>query len=59
MTNKQAKGKAGTLVAIMEGTKSETIIPLLQKISLKQRSKVQEITLDLAGNMSLIAKIRI
>lgn len=56
MTNKQAKGKAGTLVAIMEGTKSETIIPLLQKISLKQRRKVQEITLDLAGNMSLIVK---
>nr|WP_322785732.1 transposase [Solitalea canadensis] len=56
VTNKQAKGKAGTLVAIMEGTKSETIIPLLQKLSPKQRNKVQEITLDLAGNMSLIAK---
>lgn len=56
MTNKQAKGKSGTLVAIMEGTKSENIIPLLQQIPLKQRNKVQEITLDLAGNMSLIAK---
>lgn len=56
VTNKQAKGKAGTLVAIMEGTKSETIISLLQQIPLRQRNKVQEITLDLAGNMSLIAK---
>jgi len=56
VTNKQAKGKAGTLVAIMEGTKSETIIPLLQQISQRERNKVQEITLDLAGNMSLIAK---
>ena len=56
VTNKQAKGKSGTLVAIMEGTKSENIIPLLQQIPLKQRNKVQEITLDLAGNMSLIAK---
>lgn len=56
VTNKQAKGKSGTLVAIMEGTKSENIVPLLQKIPLKQRNKVQEITLDLAGNMSLIAK---
>ena len=56
VTNKQAKGKSGTLVAIMEGTKSENIIPLLQKIPLKHRNKVQEITLDLAGNMSLIAK---
>jgi len=32
VTNKEAKGKAGTLVAILEGTKSEHIIPLLQKI---------------------------
>lgn len=43
-------------MAIMEGTKSENIIPLLQKISLRKRTNVQEITLDLAGNMSLIAK---
>ena len=40
----------------MEGTKSENIIPLLQKISLRKRNTVQEITLDLAGNMGLIAK---
>jgi len=40
----------------MEGTKSENIIPLLQKIPLRKRNHVQEITLDLAGNMGLIAK---
>lgn len=40
----------------MEGTKSENIIPLLQKIPQRLRNKVQEITLDLAGNMGLIAK---
>ncbi|MGV3509030.1 MAG: ISAon1 family transposase [Sphingobacteriaceae bacterium] len=56
VTNKQAKGKKGTLVAIMEGTKSENIIPLLQRIPLRKRNKVQEVTLDLAGNMSLITK---
>lgn len=56
VTNKQAKGKKGTLIAIMEGTRSENIIPLLQKIPQRQRNKVQEITLDLAGNMGLIAK---
>lgn len=44
------------MVAIMEGTRSENIIPLLQKIPQRQRNKVQEITLDLAGNMGLIAK---
>jgi transposase len=56
VTNKDAKGKSGTLVAIMEGTKSENIIPLLEKIPLSVRNKVQEITLDLAGNMGLIAR---
>lgn len=40
----------------MEGTKSENIIPLLQKIQLRLRNKVKEITLDLAVNMGLIAK---
>ncbi len=56
VTNKEAKGKAGTLVAILEGTKSEHIIPLLQKIPLRERNKVKEITIDLAGNMGLISK---
>ena len=56
VTNKQAKGKTGTLVAILEGTKSDNIIPLLQKIPQRLRNKVKEITLDLAGNMGLITK---
>ena len=56
VTNKAAKGKKGTLVAILEGTSSETIIPMLDKLPARLRNKVEEITLDLAGNMSLIAK---
>lgn len=44
------------MIAIIEGTKSENIIPYLEKLSLRKRNKVQEITLDLAGNMALIAK---
>jgi len=56
VTNKSAKGKKGTLVAIMEGTNSNTIIPFLQKLPLKQRKKVREVTLDLAGNMNLIVR---
>ena len=43
-------------MAIIEGTKPENIIPLLQKMPLRKRNKVQEVTLDLAGNMSLITK---
>ena len=56
VTNKEAHGKKGTIVAILNGTKSENIIPLIQKIPQRLRNKVQEITLDLAGNMGLIAK---
>jgi transposase len=56
LTNKSAKGKKGTLVAIMEGTNSDTIIPILQKLPIKQRKKVREVTLDLAGNMNLIVR---
>lgn len=56
VTNKDAKGKRGALVATIEGTKSDNIIPFLQKISIKARKTVEEITLDLAGNMGLIAR---
>ena len=56
VTNKQTKGKKGTLVAIIEGTKSERVIEVITQISAQQRNQVKEITLDLAGNMSLIAK---
>ena len=56
VTNKEARGKKGTIVAILNGTKSETIIPILQQIPEKLRAKVKEITLDLAGNMGLIAR---
>lgn len=40
----------------MAGTKAETIIDVLRKIPEKLRKKVSEITLDMAGNMALIAK---
>ena len=56
VTNKAAKGKKGAIVAIIAGTKSEVIIEQLQKIDLKKRNQVVEITLDMANNMKLIAK---
>lgn len=56
VTNKEQKGKKGSLVAIVEGTKSENVIAELEKIPLKLRKKVKEISLDLAPNMALIAK---
>ncbi|MEN9440744.1 MAG: hypothetical protein RLZ33_820 [Bacteroidota bacterium] len=56
LTNKSAKGKKGAIVAIVAGTSSEKIIPLLQQMPLRQRNKVKEITLDMAGSMNQIAK---
>jgi transposase len=38
------------------GTKAETIIEVLRKIPESLRKKVSEITLDMAGSMTMIAK---
>ena len=56
LTNKSGKGRKGTIVAMVAGTKAETVIAVIEKIPLKQRNLVKEITLDMAGNMGLIAK---
>lgn len=56
VTNKSAKGRKGTIVAMAAGTKAESVIEVIAKIPLKQRNQVKEITLDMAGNMNLTAK---
>jgi transposase len=56
LTNKSAKGKSGTIVAIVAGTSSEKVMEVLQKLPLRLRNKVEEITLDMAGSMNIIAK---
>jgi transposase len=56
LTNKSAKGKSGSIVAIVAGTSAEKVTEFLLKIPLRQRNKVEEITLDMAGSMNNIAK---
>jgi len=56
LTNKAAKGGKGSIIAIVAGTKAETVIEIIHKIPESQRKKVTEITLDMAGSMSMIAK---
>jgi transposase len=51
VTNKDGKGKTGTLVAVIMGTKANDIKAVLEKISLQKRNLVREITLDMAKNM--------
>lgn len=56
VTNKAAHGKKGAIVAMVKGTKAEDVIKVLLQIPLKQRRKVREVTLDMAGNMGLIVR---
>ena len=56
LTNKAGKGRRGTIVAMVAGTKADAVIAVIEKIPLKQRNLVKEITLDMAANMGLIAR---
>ncbi|PTT42888.1 DDE transposase [Chryseobacterium sp. HMWF028] len=56
LTSKGAKGRKGSIVAIIKGTQSDFVIAHLLKISRRLRMKVKEITLDMAGSMKRIAK---
>ncbi|WP_413514177.1 transposase, partial [Myroides odoratus] len=54
ITNKRAKVKKGSLVAIFSGTKVEPIVEKLLGVSSKIRRKVREVTLDMANSMKNI-----
>lgn len=56
LTNKDVNGKKGAIVAMVKGTKAEDVIRILQHIPVKERRKVREVTLDMAGNMGLIVR---
>jgi transposase len=56
VTNKQSKGKKGSLVAIVAGTKADQVIEHISKIDYKKRCCVKEITLDMANSVKLISK---
>ena len=56
LTNKDGHGGPGSLVAVIRGTKAETVIAVLEKISRHKRLLVREITLDLSSSMMLIAR---
>ena len=53
VTNKEAKGRKGSLVAMVKGTQAGSVIEVLKKIPKRMRSKVREVTLDMAANMAV------
>ncbi len=56
LLNKAAHGKKGSIIAIIKGTDEHKVCQVLLKMSRKRRFQAREITLDMALNMSLIAK---
>lgn len=56
LTNKTAKAKKGALVAMIKGTDSRIVREVLEKIPIRKRRKVVEITLDMAACMENIAR---
>ncbi len=55
VTNKEAKGQKGTIVAMVKGTNAQEVIKVLNKLPRSMRRAVKEITLDMAGSMNKIA----
>ena len=55
ITNKAAKGRKGSIVAMIKGVDSEIVTKILKKIPEKQRNNVKEVTLDMAATMQKIA----
>jgi transposase len=56
LTNKDGKGRKGTLVAMIEGTQAEKITDIICQIPEEQRKIVREVTLDMAGSMNKIVR---
>lgn len=51
VTNPEGRGKEGTMVAIIEGTKADDIAEVLDRLSLYRRKQVKAVASDMAPNM--------
>jgi len=51
VTNKEAKGCKKAIVAMLKGTRAEQIMTVLERIPIRKRNKVKEVTMDMAANM--------
>lgn len=56
LINKNARGRKGSIIAIIRGTDVETVCRILLHLSRRRRFQVREITLDMASNMAQIAR---
>lgn len=56
LTNKAAKGRKGSIVAMIKGTQAQDIIATINKFPERLRHQVKEVTMDMAANMQLAIK---
>lgn len=56
VTNRDARTRECSLVAVVAGTKSEDVIAVLKRIDEEQRDTVVEVTLDLSDSMRKIVR---
>ena len=54
VSNKDAHGRKGSIIAMVKGTKSEDVIKALKHILWYERSKVLEVTMDFSDSMHAI-----
>lgn len=57
VTNKAARGRKGSIVAIISGTESGKVLEALLEIPMGRRQRVMEVTLDMAGSMNKISRL--
>lgn len=56
LSNRDAHGKSGTIIAMVQGTAIETVSSVLMQIPEEKRNAVLEITMDLSDSMRGIAQ---
>lgn len=52
VTNKEAKGRKGSIIAMIKGTQADQLTEVLKKIPKRLRRQVEEVTLDMAASMN-------
>lgn len=56
LTNKDGHGRQGTLVAMVEGVRSEDVIRRLLRLPAGRRAKVRSVTMDMSNSMYKIVR---
>lgn len=55
-SNKDGRGRKGSVIAIVKGTKASVVAQIIKKIPADELAKVEEITMDFSDSMYSIAK---